>query len=88
MARKRLERSTYQIRLGRQSGWYPSHGESDVLFIATGEVVGWSVAREMYDTKEKAINCGRGYYASNVVVIDIETNTVVYERKNGIVLDI
>ncbi len=80
---KKAEKQTYKVYGGVYGTWIPCNG-SEVLYIPQGA----PIAYELYETvttakRAEAIKSGRRYYNKNIVVVEINTKTVVYERKNG-----
>jgi hypothetical protein len=80
---KRAEKQTYKVYGGVYDKWIPCNG-SDNVFIPSGA----PVAYELYETvvtakRAEAVKRGLHYYNRNMIVVEVSTKTVVYERRNG-----
>lgn len=79
---KKLERRTYKVYGGVYNKW--EKVDEKCYSVPVGEPVAFKCYATVVTAKVKeAINLGRGYYNANMVVVDVATKTVVYERKNG-----
>lgn len=79
---KKLERRTYKVYGGQYTKWENVDGKC--YSVPVGEPIAFMCYATVVTAKVKeAINLGRGYYNANVVVVDVTTKTIVYERKNG-----
>lgn len=80
---KRAEKQTYKVYGGVYGTWVPHNG-SDIIYVPVGAPIAYELFETIVTAKRaEAIKSGRRYYNKNIVVLEVSTKTIVYERKNG-----